>query len=72
MSQDLFNGLSREQMRDLLMRVRDLVGDLPAYTQRSDDGSHIYDPYLCCSGNEGTGHDAWCVVRRLKEALDVP
>lgn len=63
--------LSDAQCRELLMKVDDLVADMPSYIDNNVEEwlfrSRIYDPYVCCSGNIGTGHDKHCSVGQLKD-----
>ena len=58
--------LSDAQCRELLMKVSDLVADMPSYIDNNVE-ERIYDPYACCSGNSREGHDKYCSVGQLKD-----
>jgi hypothetical protein len=58
--------LTDSQCRELLMKVSDLVADMPSFIE-SNSERFIYDPYVCCSGNTREGHDKRCSVGQLEE-----
>jgi hypothetical protein len=60
--------LTDSQCRELLMKINDLVADMPSYTEIDRDGVYgrIYDPYICCSGYTNQGHDENCSIGQLK------
>ena len=62
--------LTDSQCRELLMKVNDLVADMPSFIEsniESNGGRFFYDPYVCCSGNTREGHDKRCSVGQLEE-----
>jgi hypothetical protein len=58
--------LTDSQCRELLMKVSDLIADMPSFIE-SNSGGFFYDSYVCCSGNTREGHDKRCSVGQLKE-----
>jgi hypothetical protein len=61
--------LTDAQCRELLLKIRDLVADLPSFIEYDRDRGYgrIYDPYACCSGYTNNGHDKDCGVGQLNE-----
>lgn len=61
--------LSHEEALALLKKIDDIVGDLPSFIEYDRDGGYFraYEPYSCCTGNTGEGHDKNCGICNLKE-----
>ena len=70
MSETFYNvkveDLTDAQCRELLLKIEDIVSELPSYIKYGEAG-FISDPYACCSGYTNSGHDKYCSVGKLKD-----
>jgi hypothetical protein len=55
--------------REAVKKIDDIVGDLPSFIEYDRDAGYFraYEPYSCCTGNTGEGHDKACGISKLKE-----
>jgi hypothetical protein len=61
--------LTDSECRELLRKIEGLVGDMPSFVERNQDGGYgqVYARYSCCRSNANQGHGKNCSVGKLKD-----
>ena len=60
--------LTDSECRELLKKIESLVGEMPSFVERDQDGGYgqVYARYSCCRSNANQGHGKNCSIGNLK------